>query len=97
MEQRWRRPRFLHLAELGVLGPNTNFVHMNLILDAEIDPIQRSGLTIVSYPRCPHDARHRDARAHPDARDYLATKDCMDTVPYPWAKSATVNVVGCCR
>ncbi|HLY90741.1 MAG TPA: hypothetical protein VKQ27_17295 [Acetobacteraceae bacterium] len=47
MEQRWRRPRFLHLAELGVLGPYTNFVHMNLIRDAEIDPIQRSVLTIV--------------------------------------------------
>lgn len=50
MEQRWRRPRFLHLAELGVLGPNTTFVHMNLIRDTEIDPIQSSGLTIVWCP-----------------------------------------------
>ena len=50
MEQRWRRPRFLHLVELGVLGPNTTFVHMNLIRDGEIDPIQSSGFTIVWCP-----------------------------------------------
>ena len=50
MEQRCHKPRFLHLAELGVLGPNTTFVHMNLIRDAEIDPIQSYGLTIVWCP-----------------------------------------------
>jgi 5-methylthioadenosine/S-adenosylhomocysteine deaminase len=50
MEHRWQRPRFLHLAELGVLGRNTTFVHMNLIRDVEIDPIQSSGLTIVWCP-----------------------------------------------
>ena len=39
MEQHWGKPRFVHLAELGVLGPNTTFVHMNLIRDEEVEPI----------------------------------------------------------
>ncbi len=50
MEVRWRKARFLHLAELGVLGPNTTFVHMNLIRDEEIEPIRSSGLSIVWCP-----------------------------------------------
>jgi len=50
MEDRWRKPRFVHLAELGVLGRNTPFVHMNLIRDAEVDPIVASGLAIVWCP-----------------------------------------------
>lgn len=50
MEKRWRKPRFLHLAELGVLGPNTTFVHMNLIRDEEVETIQSSGLSIVWCP-----------------------------------------------
>jgi len=50
MERRWRKPRFLHLASLGVLGPNTTFVHMNLIRDEEVEPIRSSGLSIVWCP-----------------------------------------------
>ena len=50
MERNWGKPRFVHLAELGVLGPNTTFVHMNLIRDDEVDPIVRSGLSIVWCP-----------------------------------------------
>lgn len=50
MEKHWRKPRFLHLAELGVIGPNTTFVHMNLIRDEEIEPICSSGLSIVWCP-----------------------------------------------
>ena len=50
MERVWRKPRFIHLAEIGVLGPNTTFVHMNLIRDEEIAPIIESQLSIVWCP-----------------------------------------------
>ena len=50
MERNWGKPRFVHLGELGVLGANTTFVHMNLIRDDEIDPIVKSGLSIVWCP-----------------------------------------------
>ena len=50
MERNWGKPRFVHLGELGVLGANTTFVHMNLIRDDEIDPIVESGLSIVWCP-----------------------------------------------
>jgi cytosine/adenosine deaminase-related metal-dependent hydrolase len=50
MEAAWGKPRFLHLAELGVLGPNTTFVHMNLIRPEEVDAIIGSGLSIVWCP-----------------------------------------------
>jgi cytosine/adenosine deaminase-related metal-dependent hydrolase len=50
MEARWGRPRFEHLNRLGVLGPNTTFVHMNVIRDADVEPILASGLSIVWCP-----------------------------------------------
>lgn len=50
MERAWGKSRLVHLEEIGVLGPNTTFVHMNLIRDEEIDPIVRSGLSIVWCP-----------------------------------------------
>lgn len=50
MERVWGKSRFIHLEEIGVLGENTTFVHMNLIRDDEIDPIARSGLSIVWCP-----------------------------------------------
>jgi len=50
MEKKWHKPRFIHLAELGVLGTNTTFVHMNLIRDEDVEPIKSSGLTIVWCP-----------------------------------------------
>jgi 5-methylthioadenosine/S-adenosylhomocysteine deaminase len=50
-EKHWRKPRFVHLAELGVIGRNTTFVHMNLIRDEEVDPIVSSGLSIVWCPQ----------------------------------------------
>jgi len=50
MEKHWRKPRFLHLAEIGAIGPNTTFVHMNLIRDQEVEPIRSSGLSIVWCP-----------------------------------------------
>lgn len=50
MEQRWRRPRFAHLADLGVLGPNTTFVHMNAIRDGDVAPLLASRLSLVWCP-----------------------------------------------
>jgi 5-methylthioadenosine/S-adenosylhomocysteine deaminase len=50
MEARWGRPRFAYLAERGLLGPNTTFVHMNVIRDGDVDPILSSGLSIVWCP-----------------------------------------------
>jgi len=50
METRWKKPRFVHLAELGVIGPNTLFVHMNLIRDEEVEPILSSGMSMVWCP-----------------------------------------------
>jgi cytosine/adenosine deaminase-related metal-dependent hydrolase len=50
MEQHWGKPRFTHLAEIGVLGPNATFVHMNLVRDEEIAPIVSSGMCIVWCP-----------------------------------------------
>lgn len=50
MEKRWGKPRFQYLAEIGVLGRNVTFVHMNLIRDEEVEPILSSGLSIVWCP-----------------------------------------------
>ncbi|HVX98694.1 MAG TPA: amidohydrolase family protein [Pseudorhodoplanes sp.] len=50
MERVYGKSRFLHFAEIGVLGPNTTFVHMNLIRDDEIAPIVKSGLSIIWCP-----------------------------------------------
>jgi 5-methylthioadenosine/S-adenosylhomocysteine deaminase len=50
MEQHWGKPRFVHLAEIGVLGPNATFVHMNLVRDEEVAPIINSGLSIIWCP-----------------------------------------------
>jgi cytosine/adenosine deaminase-related metal-dependent hydrolase len=50
MERAYGKSRFVHLAEIGVLGPNTTFVHMNLINDDEVDPIIKSGMSIVWCP-----------------------------------------------
>lgn len=50
MERVWGRPRFVHLEAIGALGPNTTFVHMNLIREEDVSPILDSGLSIVWCP-----------------------------------------------
>lgn len=50
MEKHWGMQRFRHLAEIGTLGRNTTFVHMNLMRDEEMGPILASGLSIVWCP-----------------------------------------------
>ncbi len=39
-----------HFAEIGVLGPNCTFSHMNAIRDDETQPVVDSGMTIVWMP-----------------------------------------------
>lgn len=63
MERLYGKPRFVHFAEIGVLGPNTTFVHMNLIRDEEIEEIVRSGLSIVWCPLA-YVSRGTPLRAH---------------------------------
>jgi 5-methylthioadenosine/S-adenosylhomocysteine deaminase len=50
MEARWRGPRFAYLAERGMLGANSTFVHMNVIRDGDVGPILASGLSVVWCP-----------------------------------------------
>lgn len=63
MERLYGKPRFLHFAEIGVLGPNTTFVHMNMIRDEEVDAIVRSGLSIIWCPLA-YVSRGTPLRAH---------------------------------
>ncbi|MCY4086241.1 MAG: amidohydrolase family protein [Actinomycetia bacterium] len=39
-----------HFGEIGVLGENCTFAHMNLIRDDEVEPVTASGLSIVWCP-----------------------------------------------
>ncbi len=50
MEKRWGKPRFVHLHDIGVLGPNQTFVHMNLIGEQEVDPILSADIVSVWCP-----------------------------------------------
>ena len=63
MERAYGKPRFVHFAEIGVLGPNTTFVHMNLIRDEEVDAIIKSGLSIIWCPLA-YVSRGTPLRAH---------------------------------
>ena len=44
------KPVLMRFAELGVLGPNVNFTHMNVIRDEEVEPIVKSGISITWQP-----------------------------------------------
>jgi cytosine/adenosine deaminase-related metal-dependent hydrolase len=49
-DRRHGRHALLHLDEIGVLGPNCLFSHMNVVRDDEVEPIVRSGLSIAWCP-----------------------------------------------
>ena len=49
-DERYGRPGVEHLADLGVLGPNTTLAHMNVLRDGEIDALAASGAGIVWHP-----------------------------------------------
>ena len=48
--QRFGKDPLVHLAEIGVLGPNVCFTHMNVLSDAETDAIVQSGMSLVWQP-----------------------------------------------
>jgi len=48
--KRFGRAPLVHLADEGVLGPNTVFTHMNVLDDAEVDAVADSGMALVWHP-----------------------------------------------
>lgn len=49
-DRRWGRHPLVHLEELGVLGENCVFAHMNILRDDELEPIVRSKMSIAWCP-----------------------------------------------
>jgi cytosine/adenosine deaminase-related metal-dependent hydrolase len=49
-DRRSGRHAMLHFDELGLLDSNTTFAHMNMVRDDELDPITRSGTSVVWCP-----------------------------------------------
>ncbi len=49
-DRRHGRHALLHLEDIGVLGRNCLFAHMNVIRDDEVEPIVQSGLSIAWCP-----------------------------------------------
>jgi cytosine/adenosine deaminase-related metal-dependent hydrolase len=49
-DARFGGPALARLAELGVLGPNCAFVHMNVLRDEEVEPVVASGMSVVWQP-----------------------------------------------
>ncbi|MGF1609720.1 MAG: amidohydrolase family protein [Kiloniellales bacterium] len=47
---RFGRDPLVHFAEIGALGPNACFTHMNVLSPAEIDAVAQSGLSVVWHP-----------------------------------------------
>lgn len=48
--QRFGKSPLVHMAEAGILGPNTFFTHMNVLDEAEIEAIRASGMGLVWHP-----------------------------------------------
>ena len=48
--QRFGRDPLVHMAEIGVVGPNAVFTHMNVLSDAECEAVKDSGMTLVWQP-----------------------------------------------
>ena len=48
--RRYGKAPLLHDAELGLLSPNTSYVHLNVLDDAEMDVIAKSGMSVVWHP-----------------------------------------------
>jgi 5-methylthioadenosine/S-adenosylhomocysteine deaminase len=48
--RRFGKDPLVHLAEIGVLGPNVCFTHMNVLSEAETDAIVQSGMALVWQP-----------------------------------------------
>ena len=49
-DKRWGKHGLVHLAEIGALGENSLFVHMNFLRDDEVEAIVSSGMSITWHP-----------------------------------------------
>jgi 5-methylthioadenosine/S-adenosylhomocysteine deaminase len=46
-DERFGKHALRHFSEIGLLGPNTTFVHMNAIRDDEVQPVADSGMSVI--------------------------------------------------
>jgi cytosine/adenosine deaminase-related metal-dependent hydrolase len=49
-DNRLGKHALVHFEEIGVLGPNVSFSHMNIVRDDEIEAIVRSGMSLIWHP-----------------------------------------------
>lgn len=49
-DKRLGKHALVHFEEIGVLGPNVSFVHMNILRDDEMDAVVRSGMSVIWHP-----------------------------------------------
>ncbi|MCX7354252.1 MAG: amidohydrolase family protein [Alphaproteobacteria bacterium] len=49
-DKRLGKHALVHFAEIGVLGPNASFVHMNILRDDEMDAVVQSGMSVIWHP-----------------------------------------------
>ncbi|UPJ26407.1 amidohydrolase family protein [Bradyrhizobium sp. CW1] len=49
-DKRLGKHALVHFEEIGVLGPNVSFVHMNILRDDEVNAIVRSGMSVIWHP-----------------------------------------------
>ncbi len=49
-DRRLGRHPLVHLADIGMLGPNCSFVHMNIIRPDEVAPVVSSGMSLIWHP-----------------------------------------------
>jgi cytosine/adenosine deaminase-related metal-dependent hydrolase len=49
-DRRFGKHPLLHFAEIGLLGPNCSFVHMNIIREDEIEPVVQSDMNLIWHP-----------------------------------------------
>jgi cytosine/adenosine deaminase-related metal-dependent hydrolase len=49
-DKRFGKHPLVRFAEIGAIGPNSAFVHMNILRDDEIDAIRKSGMSVVWHP-----------------------------------------------
>jgi cytosine/adenosine deaminase-related metal-dependent hydrolase len=48
--ERFGKPALVKFAEEGLIGPNSVFTHMNVLEDAEVEAIVKSGMALVWHP-----------------------------------------------
>lgn len=49
-KERYGRDAIVHMAEAGLIGPETVFTHMNVLSDAEVEAVVETGMALVWHP-----------------------------------------------